>query len=135
MWGGYALGVYSEPRATKDLDVLIATDEQNSHSVYESLGAFGAPLDGSSPADFRDGSGFQIGQPPALTGILQRISGVEFEEAWKNRAEGLIDGEVLVAVISKSDLIRNKLKAGREQDLLDVKALRRVPSDETGSGA
>jgi uncharacterized nucleotidyltransferase DUF6036 len=122
--GGYAFGAHAEPRATKDLDVFIATDEPNSRAVYRALAAYGAPLDGFTPSDFRDESGFQIGQPPARVDILQRISGVKFEDAWENRVEGLIDGEVLAPVISKDDLIRNKLEAGRDQDLLDVKALR-----------
>jgi hypothetical protein len=44
--------------------------------------------------------------------------------------EGLIDGEVRIAVISRDDLIRNKLACGREQDLLDAKQLRSAkPSD------
>jgi hypothetical protein len=122
--GGYAFGAHAEPRATKDLDVFIATDELNSSAVYRALADYGAPLDGLTPSDFRDDSGFQIGQPPARIDILQRISGIAFEDAWENRVEGLIDGEVVAPVISRGDLIRNKLEAGRDQDLLDVRALR-----------
>jgi len=126
--GGYAFGAHAEPRATKDLDVFIATDEANSNAVYRALAAYGAPLEGFSPADFRDESGFQIGQPPARVDVLQKISGISFEEAWQNRIEGFIDGEILAPVISKDDLIRNKLEAGRDQDVVDVKALRAAAS-------
>jgi len=122
--GGYAFGVYAEPRATKDLDLLIRSDEENSAAVYRALTQYGAPLDGLSPKDFMDGSTFQIGQPPARIDILQRIDGVTFDQAWQNRIEGRIDGEVQVNVISKDDLIRNKLASGREQDVLDAKKLR-----------
>ena len=122
--GGYAFGVHAEPRATKDLDLLIRTDEENSAAVFRALTEYGAPLDGFSPRDFMDGSTFQLGQPPARVDILQRIDGLTFDEAWENRIEGLIDGEVQVSVISKNDLIRNKLATGREQDVLDVKKLR-----------
>lgn len=121
--GGYAFGVHAEPRATKDLDLLIRADEENSAAVFRALNQYGAPLDGLSPKDFMDGSTFQVGQPPARVDILQRIDGLTFDEAWQNRIEGLIDGEVHVNVISKNDLIRNKLAAGREQDVLDVKKL------------
>jgi predicted nucleotidyltransferase len=127
--GGYAFGAHAEPRATKDLDVFIATDEANSNAVYRALAAYGAPLDGFTPSDFRDDSGFQIGQPPVRIDILQNISGINFDEAWEHRIEGLIDGEVLAPVISKDDLIRNKLEAGRDQDLLDVKALLRASEE------
>ena len=122
--GGYAFGVYAEPRATKDLDLLIRSDEENSAAVYRALTQYGAPLDGLSPKDFMDGSTFQVGQPPARIDILQRIDGVTFDQAWQNRIEGRIDGEVQVNVISKDDLIRNKLASGREQDVLDAKKLR-----------
>lgn len=122
--GGYAFGVHAEPRATKDLDLLIRSDELNSTAVYRALTQYGAPLDGLSPRDFMDGSTFQIGQPPARVDLLQRIDGLTFDEAWQHRIEGLIDGEVKVNVISRNDLIRNKLASGREQDLLDAKKLR-----------
>jgi hypothetical protein len=71
-----------------------------------------------------DGSIFQIGQPPARVNILQNIDGVSFDQAWENRIEGLVDGEVRTVVISKDDLIQNKLASSREQDILDVKKLR-----------
>ena len=122
--GGYAFGVHAEPRATKDLDLLVRSDQGNSAAVYRALTQYGTPLDELSPQDFVDGSAFQVGQPPARVEILQRIDGVTFDEAWQNRIEGLLDGEVKVNVISKDDLIRNKLASGREQDLLDVKKLR-----------
>jgi hypothetical protein len=130
--GGYAFGAHAEPRATKDLDLFIATDEPNSIAVFRALADYGAPLEGFTPADFRDESGFQMGLPPARVDILQTISGVRFEEAWANRVEGLIDGEVVAPVISKEHLIRNKLKAGRDQDLLDVKALQAASLDNHG---
>lgn len=68
--GGYAYGVHAEPRATKDLGVFIRSDEENSQAVFRALAQFGAPLDGLSPADFMDGSSFQIGQPPARINLL-----------------------------------------------------------------
>lgn len=122
--GGYAFGVHAEPRATKDLELFIRSDELNAAAVYRALTQYGAPLDGLSPRDFIDGSTFQIGQPPARVDILQSIDGLTFDEAWQNRIEGLIDEEVNVNVISRNDLIRNKLASGREQDLLDAKKLR-----------
>jgi hypothetical protein len=125
--GGYAFGVHAEPRATKDLDIFISPDAENSEAVFRALTQYGAPLQGLSPQDFMDGSAFQIGQPPARVDLLQQIDGVTFDEAWSHRIEGMIEGEVPAAVISRDDLIRNKLASGREQDLLDVKKLRSEP--------
>lgn len=88
--GDYAVGVHTEPRATKYLDIFICADEQNSQAVYRALAAYGASLQGFSPADFNDeqGSAFQIGQPPARIDILQRIDGINFDEVWEDRVEG-----------------------------------------------
>jgi len=122
--GGYAFGVHAEPRATKDLDLFIRPDKENSQAIFRALAQYGAPLGGLSPADFMDGTVFQIGQPPARVDILQHIDGISFDEAWENRIEGLVDGEIRAIVISKDDLIQNKLASGREQDILDVKKLR-----------
>jgi len=122
--GGHALAVHLIPRMTKDLDLFIRSDEENAKAVFRALAQFGAPLEGMSPADFSDGTTFQIGQEPERIDILQRIDGITFDEAWSNRIEGAIDGEVRAPVISKEDLIRNKLASGRDQDLLDVKRLR-----------
>ena len=114
--GGHALGVHLVPRMTKDLDLFIRSDEANAKAVFQAQGV--------SPADFADGTTFQIGQEPDRIDILQRIDGISFDEAWANRIEGNVDGEVPASVISRDDLIRNKLASGREQDLLDVKKLR-----------
>ena len=124
--GGHAYGVHAQPRATKDLDLFIRADAENAEAVFRALAQFGAPLASLSPADFSDGTAFQLGQPPERIDILQKIDGLSFDEAWNNRIEGSIDGEVPAAVISRDDLIRNKLACGREQDLLDVKQLRRA---------
>jgi Nucleotidyl transferase of unknown function (DUF2204) len=122
--GGYAFGVHAEPRATKDLDLFVRPDAQNSEAIFRALAQYGAPLGDLSPADFMDGTVFQIGQPPARVDILQHIDGISFDQAWENRIEGFLDGEIRTIVISKDDLIQNKLASGREQDILDVKMLR-----------
>jgi len=103
--------------------VFIQSSPENSEAVFRALAQFGEPLGDLTPSDFTDGTIFQIGQPPARVDILQQIDGISFDEAWANRIEGLVDGDVPAVVISKEDLIRNKLASGREQDLLDLKKL------------
>ena len=123
--GGWAVGFYSDPRATKDIDLFIRSEKRNSEAVYRALAEFGAPLAGVAPADFRDQpeSVFQIGSPPARADILQSIDGVEFNEAWPKRVSLTLEG-VPVSVISAEHLIKNKLESGRLQDLADVEAIR-----------
>jgi len=124
--GGHAFGVHAEPRTTKVLDIFIRSDPKNAIAVFRALAQLGAPLAGMTEEDFVDGTTFQLGQPPDRIDILQRIDGVTFDEAWQNRVEGTIDGEIPAHVISRDDLIRNKLASGRERDLLDVTTLRKV---------
>src|ERR1700720_2566818 len=59
--GGYAFGVHAEPRATKDLDIFIRSDEHNAITVFRALAQYGAPLVELTPTDFTDGTTFQIG--------------------------------------------------------------------------
>lgn len=123
--GRYASSVYTEPRATQALDVFVRSNAQNSPKVFRALAEYGAPLSGMTPDDFnnRPTMVFQIGTPPLRVDILQRISGVDFDEAWAARVEGSLDG-IPTHVISKEHLIRNKLAVGRKQDLLDVENIR-----------
>jgi hypothetical protein len=119
------VGIYAEPRATKDLDLFIRSEVKNSEAVFRALAAFGAPVTGLTPADFRDdpNSVFQIGQPPARVDILQHLDGVTFDEAWQQRAETSLD-EIEAHVISANHLVQNKLHSGRLRDLADVEAIR-----------
>ncbi len=120
--GGHAVSHHTEPRTTKDLDLLIRDSEENSHAVYRALAAFGAPLGQISPSDFRDPNAvFQVGVEPSRVDILQSISGVETEEAWQRRVPAEItDDRIPTNFISAGDLLRAKLAAGRPQDLADA---------------
>lgn len=134
--GGWAVGFYSEPRATKDIDLFIRSEVKNSEAVFRALAEFGAPIAELTPADFRDSpsSVFQLGNSPARADVLQSIDGVAFDEAWKNRIVFSLDG-VEVHVISADDLIRNKLASGRLQDLADVEAIREANRANRGKEA
>ena len=125
--GGYAVGAYSQPRATKDLDVFILCSIENSEAVYRALADFGAPLSGYQPSDFNDRkSYFQMGEPPLRVDILQVLSGVGFEECWEARAYAKVNDSFEVPVIPAEKLIANKLAAGRPRDFLDVEEMRRA---------
>lgn len=125
--GGYAVGVYAEPRATKDLDLFILSSVANSEAVFRALCEFGAPLYGMTAKDFRDGkSGLELGKEPHRVDILQQISGVSFEEAWKARVPATIEGDTPLFVISRNHLIENKQAAGRPRDLVDVDEIKKA---------
>jgi len=122
--GGYAVSLHAEPRATKDLDVLIGSSAENSKAVFAALKEFGAPLEGLTPKDFMEpGSFFRMGTPPVMVDMLSGIKGVDFDQAWQRRVEFPVDPGLNVSFISREDLLASKLAAGRPQDLADAAAL------------
>ncbi len=125
--GGHALAAHGLVRATKDLDVWVRPAVSNARRVIAGLASFGAPLHDLSESDLvSPGTVFQIGVPPVRVDIITAIDGVTFDEAWPSRVEGGF-GDQTVAVLSWTDLIRNKRAAGRPQDLLDVSWLEKHP--------
>jgi hypothetical protein len=52
--GGYAVSLHAQPRATKDLDVLIKPDRANVAALFRALAKFGAPLQGLTADDFAE---------------------------------------------------------------------------------
>jgi hypothetical protein len=138
--GGYAVSFHAQPRATKDIDLLIKPDTDNAKAIYTALGKFGAPLAGLTAEDFIEREKFfRMGRAPVIVDILPEIKGVDFDRAWQNRVEALIDAPsgLRASFISREDLIAAKLAAGRPQDLADVAALRqtadRDQQDDLGS--
>jgi hypothetical protein len=122
--GGYAVMKYSEPRFTKDLDMLIATDQDNANAVYSALKEFGAPLKNLTPEDFTHKDYFyQMGRSPLRIDVMMSIPGIGFDEAWENR-EVVELGDLKIPFISRSDLIRSKEASGRPQDMIDIDKLK-----------
>lgn len=95
--GGYAVSFHAQPRATKDMDILVGPD----------------------PESF-----FRMGTPPVMVDIMSKISGVDFEAAWQRRVDATIDDRLTVPFISRQDLLAAKISAGRPQDLVDAAALK-----------
>ena len=127
--GAYAVAIYAQPRATKDLDILVKADAGNGKAVFAALAEFGAPLEGLTAADFEEaGPFFRMGREPVGVDILTVIPGVEFEAAWTRRVEAVFDeGTNLRAhFISREDLLAAKRAAGRRQDLADIEAIEKA---------
>lgn len=127
--GGWAVSAHAEPRATRDMDILIKASKANAKAIFEALKAFEAPVARFKIADFtKEGPFYRFGQPPIAIDIITTIPGVDFESAWKNRVSIIIDDNTKLAglFISRDDLIAAKKAAGRPQDLADVEALEKA---------
>jgi len=125
--GAHAVMFYTEPRYTKDLDILINPSRKNALRTWNALARFGAPLKNISVNDFTDKELiYQIGIEPNRIDIIMSISGVEFSEAWKNRQSSSYDG-IPIYILSRKDLLKAKIASGRQQDLLDIERLNSQP--------
>ncbi|HEX2671667.1 MAG TPA: hypothetical protein VHM25_12380 [Polyangiaceae bacterium] len=128
MLGGHAVAFHGHPRATKDLDIFVEANAENAKRVYVALAAFGAPLSAFQvdANDFASYDGvLQLGVPPRRIDIINRADGITFAEAVADGESFDLDG-CAIPVIGRAALIKNKLAAGRPQDIADVKALGNV---------
>ena len=121
--GAYALAIHGYPRATADIDIFIKPDSENASKLYKTLEEFGAPLENVSPDDFVEpGIILQIGVAPRRIDILTKIDGMTFDEA--SGGKEIIEIEdLMIHVISRKNLIINKLATGREKDRIDAENL------------
>ena len=72
--GGYAVSFHAQPRATKDIDLLIKPDADNGKAVYAALAKFGASLEGLTAADFIERAKFfRMGRVPVMVDISRRL--------------------------------------------------------------
>ena len=129
--GAYALAAHGLPRATGDIDVWLRNSPDNARKVLHALARFGAPTSAISEEDFiTHNTILQLGVAPYRIDLLTGIDGVDFDEATHNKVKVDVDG-VAVFVLSKEDLLKNKLAAGRDKDRSDIAWLEKSLHDET----
>jgi predicted nucleotidyltransferase len=126
--GGYAFAFHAEPRATKDLDVLLGGSAENLDRASRALARYGAPPNVvTATRSLADTEVVYLGRPPLRIDLLRAIDGVDAVQVLRNAVTATWDG-VPIRVIALDDLIANKRAAARPQDLADVAKLERVRS-------
>lgn len=124
--GGYAVGHWAKPRATKDLDVLISGAPDNLARVASALEKFGAPPNVVRAArNMSEEEVVYLGVEPVRIDLLRRIDGVDTHGVLERCVRVEIGG-LSLRVIALQDLIANKRASGRPQDLADVAVLERI---------
>lgn len=122
--GAYAVIYYTEPRYTKDFDILIEPSLENAQKVYAALKEFGAPLEHVTVDDFTNQNlVYQMGVAPVRVDILMGLKGMDFEAAWKSRSKGALEG-IKVNIIALKDLMTLKRATKRDMDKRDLQELR-----------
>ena len=123
--GAHAMAVHGVARATGDIDILVRATSENALRVVAALRDFGAPLGvhGTTVDDFTQlGWVYQMGLPPRRIDLLTSITGVSFDEAWRDRCSVEL-GDLTLPFIGVAALRANKLATGRPKDLADVALL------------
>jgi hypothetical protein len=118
--GGYAVAYHGYPRYTGDVDFFVDTSGDNPQRMEATLRAFGFEDESLNAELFSIANQIiQLGVPPNRIDILTSISGVAFADAWATHERGEIDN-LIVPVISRQLLQRNKQAAARPKDLVDL---------------
>ena len=122
--GGYAVIYYKVQRYTRDIDFFIRPVKPNAEKMLLVMQEFGMGSLGLTADDFLDDLIIQIGFEPNRIDILKSVSGLEFIECYKNREIAVLEDGTQLNIISKDDLIKSKLAAGRDKDKYDISELR-----------
>jgi hypothetical protein len=123
--GAYALAAHGYVRATGDIDIWLRNSSANAEKVIRALRKFGTPTLNLSEGDFLAPDLIvQIGVAPCRVDLISGIDGVEFKDAWEKKMNVSIDN-IEFYVLSKSDLLRNKLSAARDKDQGDIAWLKK----------
>jgi len=121
--GGYAVGYHGYPRATAGMDLWVAIHEQNAERLVTVLKKFGFNVPELPENLFMKANQIvRMGVPPMRIELLTTISGVSFEECYRERIIDEIDG-VEVSIINLRYLRINKRASGRHKDLDDLEHL------------
>lgn len=132
--GGVAVMLSGYGRATRDLDIVFATDDANLRALGGVLTALEARLRGVAEevpflADAQTLAGVELLTLETSLGWLdvhRSVPGMRSYEALRRRAERVDLAGTAVLVASLDDLIAMKDAAGRPIDLIDVEALKAV---------
>ena len=138
--GGIAVGVHGYVRATKDLDIVPDPDLENLGRLARLLSEIGAehvgvgdfdtdefPYDPTDPEQLAQGANFRLETDLGPLDIMQWVSGIE-DPAYPPLAGQAITVPfrgVELLVCGLDHLRAMKRAAGREQDLIDLRALER----------
>lgn len=117
--GGYAVGFYSRPKFTNDLDIWIDNSDENALKMVNVLQLFGFAGLGLSSTDFTGlNQVIQLGVAPIRIDLLIGL-GIPFNLAYRQKVKGRYFG-IQANFVSRKDLIELKKQAGRKKDLDDI---------------
>ena len=127
--GGEAVIYHGYPRFTGDIDFFFSDSAANVCAIFAALREFWGgevPEIRSAEELAEPGIIIQFGRPPNRIDLLNRIDGVSFQDAWRDRLQLRIacPGQALLLyMIDLRNLLTNKRASSRPKDLDDLRAL------------
>jgi hypothetical protein len=122
--GGVAANLHGLSRATKDIDILIPKDLENTEKILNALGGLTWGIAREIPAEEVISKPFTIiGDMPRID-ILLSAGKLNHKEASKNKEVRVIEG-IKVSFASLEDLIRSK-QTGRPNDEITIAELKKL---------
>lgn len=127
MIGGWAFNLHARPRVTGDIDFFLEISDENQKAIRLVLINFGfeSTLPSENIPILNPGKILMMGVEPTRIDILTELSGVTFKEVWDDRLEANFFG-LIVPIISKELLIKNKKASARLKDLADIEQLEKI---------
>jgi hypothetical protein len=138
---GVAMNLHGIPRSTADIDLFVGLEERNIRNFLSAMNSMGfAPAVPVPPEALADAAvrlrwkeeknmlvlSFRSPSRPAVPIDVFIYEPIPFEEAYTRRKRfHAAESGVEITAASEADLILMKERAGRQQDLSDVEALRR----------
>ena len=123
--GGYSVIYHGFPRTTGDLDIFVEVTKENYEKLCKAFDLFQLPVFDMTEENFlsnKELTVFTFGRAPVSIEILKVISGVSFQEVYKNCITTNFEG-VDLKIINLSDLRKNKAASNRPKDQNDLENL------------
>ena len=124
--GALAVAVWGAPRATKDIDLLIRSED--AAAALQAVAPLGFTL-AALPLEFKDGTEVRRINKVDADGNLMTLDFMivdqNLEQPWASRVHlPFADGQV--TVVSRDALIGMKARAARPQDIVDIQNLKDI---------
>lgn len=120
--GGLAVNLYGYYRYTKDIDIFVGQSDKDLAKLKLVFKDFFGTDFGLSSEQIKSKTVWMFGKEPNRIDFLINPEGITFTSCFNNKSSfKYLDQEY--NLISKEDLIKNKLAVGRPQDLADVAKL------------
>ncbi|ACT94887.1 nucleotidyltransferase [Dyadobacter fermentans] len=123
--GGYSVILHGYSRTTGDMDIWVRKTKGNYQKIANAFEQFGMPLFDMTEENFLSNPAFDVftfGRVPVSIDLITKLKGLEFDKAYQNAADYVVEG-LKIRLIHYKDLIKAKKAAGRPRDINDIENL------------